>query len=116
MATETLEHAFDLFRKLTKSDKEALELVKLFRNEVEEEVRRTVKQETAHYVNKEDLVREVSGAKEGLTREIATVKEEIAAVKEGLARVESNLTWKLFAFWIGQMAVMFGLLHYFLQK
>src|SRR5690606_8849845 len=37
MSSQTLDQAFNIFKRITKSDKEALELVKLFQNEVEEE-------------------------------------------------------------------------------
>ena len=92
MSTETLDNAFDLFKRFTKSDKDALELVKLFKNEVEVEVKRTVEYKTASYVNKEDLVREVS------------------SVKESLQSVKADLIKWMFIFIMGLFASLTGVM------
>ncbi len=47
-------------------------------------------------------------------RTMAT-KEYIASTKEYIAQVESRLTMRMFYFWIGQVAVIGGLLAYFFK-
>jgi len=42
MNAETLGKAFELFRGVSESDREAVELVKLFNNVIKEEVRRSI--------------------------------------------------------------------------
>lgn len=98
MSTQTLDQAFNIFKRITKSDKEALELVKLFQNEVEEEERKVVNSKTDTFATKEDLIREIS-----------EVKLEVQKSRADMIK------W-MFIFWISQAGVMFGFLHYFLSK
>jgi hypothetical protein len=46
---------------------------------------------------------------------IMATKEDIASTKEYIAKVEARLTMRMFYFWIGQVAVIAGLLAYFFK-
>lgn len=104
MSTQTLDQAFGIFKRITKSDKEAMELVKLFRSEVEEEVKKVVSTKAESLASKQDISE----------LEIRLI-DRIAESNEKLAKVESNLSWKLLLFWVAQLGAMFGFLHYFLK-
>jgi len=100
MSTETLDNAFDLFRKFTKSDKETLELIKVFRNTVDEEVQRSVRTKVQTLSTKED---------------VSEVRHEISNLEIRMtAKFGDTIKW-MFLFWVGQLGAMFGFLYYFLK-
>ncbi|KYH32741.1 hypothetical protein MOMUL_13430 [Moorella mulderi DSM 14980] len=60
--------------------------------------------------NKEDTVEFVA---ERIERRLAETKADIEA---RIAAMETRLTWRLFAFWIGQAAFFYGLVKVYLVK
>ncbi|MEW8959173.1 hypothetical protein SEF58_08600 [Neomoorella humiferrea] len=60
--------------------------------------------------NKEDTLEFVA---ERIERRLAETKADIEA---RISAMETRLTWRLFAFWIGQAAFFYGLVKVFLAK
>ncbi len=60
----------------------------------------------------------MTASKEDLSlmkNDISTIKEDVLRLEIKMASMESRLTMKMFYFWIGQVAVMAGLLVYFFK-
>jgi hypothetical protein len=125
MSPQTLENAFDLFKRFTKSEQDALELIKLFKTEVEEEVSRAVNSKVETLASKQDIKELESRLsveiKEVETRLPIEMKEleirlldRIADMNEKIMKVESNLSWKLLLFWIAQAGFVIALVKYVL--
>lgn len=125
MSPQTLENAFDLFKRFTKSEQDALELIKLFKTEVEEEVSRAVNSKVETLASKQDIkeleTRLSVEIKEVETRLPIEMKEleirlldRIADMNEKIMKVESNLSWKLLLFWIAQAGFVIALVKYVL--
>jgi len=43
-------------------------------------------------------------------------KEDVTLLKEDIASAKNDVIKWAFLFWVGQLAAMFGLLHFFLHK
>lgn len=64
MNAETWGKAFELFRGVTESDREAVELVKLFNNAIKEEVRRSIAAINGQTLSTKEHVSEVRDRRE----------------------------------------------------
>ncbi len=64
MNAETWGKAFELFRGVTESDREAVELVKLFNNAIKEEVRRSIAEINGQTLSTKEHVSEVRERRE----------------------------------------------------
>jgi len=110
-------------------DEAAKELVILINDSIEAVKKQVLETATDRFENrvvetKTDLEKQIAEVKADLLKQIAEVKtdllKQIAEVKTDLlkqiAEVKADLLKWMFAFWVGQIVVIFTILNYMLRK
>ena len=100
MQTRTLERTTDLFRRITKSEEDAVELRKLFKHEIEREVGNRIGANVEILMSKNNLSE--------LRRDLLSFEVQM------VSKFKNMITW-MFVIWTGSLVAIYTLFHYFLK-